>query len=143
MNDKPLYTVKPEVVITLCMEKIQGQSINQIKHFKRYIRKGDLNHLPTQLAYMYSDFYMNSHNSNGDVDEMNDIIKNLKLELSEEKVNYDELDDKYFNKVDDLNKTIRGLKDENKKLKKYESVIDKLHPDIRKLFNRGPSCFED
>ena len=129
--DTPLYDIKSEIVI--------GK--NQRRSFNAYVKRGDLNHIPTQLAYMYADTVMNSHNSNGDVDEMNTLVKELKQEVAEANVDYENLEEKYDNRVSALNTEIRNLKCFKKQIEQQQKIIDKLPEDIKKLFHKGPSCF--
>ena len=138
--DTPLYDIKSEIVISLCKDKMVFGK-NQRRSFNAYVKRGDLNHIPTQLAYMYADTVMNSHNSNGDVDEMNTLVKELKQEVAEANVDYENLEEKYDNRVSALNTEIRNLKCFKKQIEQQQKIIDKLPEDIKKLFHKGPSCF--
>ena len=139
--DKPLYDIKSEIVISLCKDKIVFGK-NERRNFNAYVKRGDLNHIPTQLAYMYADSVMNSHNSNGDVDEMNTLVKELKEEVAEANVDYESLEEKYDNRVSALNTEIRNLKPFKKQIEEQEKIIDKLPTEIKKLFYKNkPSSF--
>ena len=108
---------------------------NQKRTFKAYIKKGNMEHLPTQMAYKYAENIMNkissntnntNNNTNNNVEDKRDkkdkkdiIIKNLKKELEKCKKeleecesDYEELEDKYHNRVNQLNDEIKKLKAE-------------------------------
>ena len=138
--DKPLYDIKAEIVISLCKDKMVFNK-NERRNFNAFVKRGDLNHIPTQLAYMYADSVMNSHNTNGDVNEMNTLVKELKEEVAEANVDYESLEDKYHKKVSTLNTEIKNLKSLKKQLEEQQKIIDTLPTDIKKLFHKGPSCF--
>lgn len=133
------YTVVQEI----CLSGLKNLTSNQKKHFKGYVKKDDKTHLPTQLAYIYAELYMTVYG----------IDKNIKKDLSNLQEEYDMVrrvyeklkikHQKQAEKIKELEDEVENMKPYVKKAKEYDSVIDKLHPDIRKLFNRGPSCFDD
>jgi len=116
---------------------------NQEQYFKKYVKKGNMEHLPTQMAYKYAENIMNNFNSNGNVAEMNKKIKQLEVEIKEIEEDYDELETDTLEKMSDRNITIKNQKTEIKKYKEYDDVINTLPEEYKKLFSRGPSCFEN
>ena len=131
-----------KTVQSLCCKDLNFTG-NQEQYFKVYVKKSNMEHIPTQLAYKYAETIMNNFNSNGNVAEMNKKIKQLEAEIKELEEDYEELESDSLEKMSDRNITIKHLKDENKKLKKYDAVIDTLPVEYKKLFSRDPACFEN
>ena len=131
-----------KIVQDICCQDFDFTS-NQKRNFKAYIKKGNMEHLPTQIAYKYAENIMNkisnnntntNTNTNNNVEDKRDkkdkkdkkdiIIKNLKKELEECESDYEELEDKYHNRVNQLNDEIKKLKAEKEEFDNLSNVSD-------------------
>jgi len=89
--------LNPEIVISICNDKLSFDTRDKKNYFRKYIKKNDKNHIPTQLALLYANSIMNN----------NTIIAEPIVNRVVEKPTKPKVD----------TKQIKQLKEENKQLK--------------------------
>ena len=105
--------LNPEIIISICESKLNFDGKRDtIPNFRKFIRKNNKEHIPTQIAYLYVNSIMN--NNTIIAEPVDKVI--LKKETKPK-------DDKLKNENDKLKKEINKLKKEKDKYKKQNEML--------------------
>ena len=148
--------LNPEIVISICNDKLSFDTKDKKNYFRKYIKKNDKNHIPTQLALLYANNIMNNQTiiaepivnkvvekptkptkpkvDTKQIKQLKEEIKGLKKQL----VEIEEKNNEIFEESIEKNNQIIDLTEKVKDHKKYEEIKTKEINRLNKIIDTLP-----